>query len=260
MKTIAVFLSLAVAVAAQEKPVKSKTLEYKEGETVCEGYLAWPDGVTGKVPGVIVVHEWMGLGEYSKKRADQLAAMGYVALAADIYGKGVRAANQEEAAKLAGKYRGDRKLLRARIVAALDALRAQESVDSSRIAAIGYCFGGSTVLELARAGADVAGVVSFHGGLKTDMPAEKGTVKAKVLALHGADDPYVPADEVAGFEKEMRDAGIDWQLVAYGGAVHSFTNPGAGSDASKGAAYNEPADRRSWEAMKAFFAELFAKK
>lgn len=242
--------------AAQEPSVKSKTLEYREGDTVCEGYLAWPDGVKGKVPGVLVVHEWMGLNDYSKKRADQLASMGYVALAADIYGKGVRAKDTKEAAELAGKYRGDRKLLRARVRAALDALRAQESVDGARCAAIGYCFGGSTVLELARSGADVVGVVSFHGGLKTDMPAEKGKVKAKVLALHGADDPYVPPDEVAAFEKEMREAGVDWQLTAYGGAVHSFTNREAGSDVSKGAAYNEAADRRSWEAMKVFFAEV----
>lgn len=242
-------------------PVESvgETVEYKDGGTVLEGYLARPQGdeKPGR-PAVIVVHEWYGLNDYAKRRADEIARLGYVALAADIYGKGVRAKDNEEAARLAGQYRGgDRGNLRARMRAALDFLRRQPGVDGKRIAAIGYCFGGSAVLELARDGADVAGVVSFHGGLSTPRPAQAGTLKAKVLALHGADDPFVPADEVAAFQEEMRKAGADWQFVAYGGAVHSFTNPAAGNDPAKGAAYQETADRRSWEAMSVFLEELF---
>jgi dienelactone hydrolase len=175
----------------------------------------------------------------------------------DIYGKGVRPKNGQEAGEQAGKFKSDRALLRARINAALDVLRKNEHVDPKRIAAIGYCFGGTTVLELARSGADIAGVVSFHGGLDTPTPADAKHIKCKVLALHGADDPYVPPAQVAAFEKEMTDAGVDWQLIKYSGAVHAFTNPEAGNDNSKGAAYNERADQRSWEAMKLFFAEIF---
>jgi dienelactone hydrolase len=168
----------------------------------------------------------------------------------------VRPKGGAEAGPLAGKYKADRPLLRARARAGLDELRKVALVDGARVAAIGYCFGGTTVLELARSGADVAAVVSFHGGLDSPTPADGKNVKARVLVLHGADDPYVPPAEVAAFEEEMRGGGVDWQLVKYSGAVHSFTIPDAGSDNSKGAAYNAVADRRSWEAMKGFFAEV----
>lgn len=223
-------------------------IEYRQGDTVLEGYLTG----TAQRPGILLVHDWMGLGKFAKAKADELEKMGYVVLAADIYGKGIRPANAAEAGQQAGKYKSDRALLRARVNAALTELR--KHADPKRIAAIGYCFGGTTVLELARSGADIAGVVSFHGGL--DAPLA-GQIKCKVLALHGADDPYVPVAEVAGFESEMTKAGVDWQLIKYGGAVHAFTNPDAGNDNSKGAAYNANADRRSWEAMKQFFAEIF---
>jgi dienelactone hydrolase len=206
---------------------------------------------------VLVVHQWKGLGDYEKKRAEMLARLGYNVLAVDIYGKGIRPQTAQAAGAEAGKYKGDRALLRARVRAALKVLSEQELTDPKRIAAIGYCFGGTTVLELARSGADVTGVVSFHGGLSSPTPGDARNIKAKVLALHGADDPNVPPKEVAAFEEEMRQGGVDWQLIAYGGAVHSFSDWNAGSDNSKGAAYNERADRRSWEAMKQFFAELF---
>jgi len=166
-----------------------------------------------------------------------------------IYGKGIRPHTPEEAAGEAAKYKNDRALLGARAQAALAVLAKHELTDPKRIAAIGYCFGGTTVLELARSGAEIAGVVSFHGGLSTPDPTEPKKIRAKVLVLHGADDPNVPPQEVAAFEEEMRQAGVDWQLIAYGGAVHAFTDWSAGSDNSKGAAYNERADRRSWEAM-----------
>jgi dienelactone hydrolase len=169
----------------------------------------------------------------------------------------VRPQTAAEAGAQAGKYKNNRPLLRSRVRAGLDVLAANELTDPKHIAAIGYCFGGTTVLELARSGADIAAVVSFHGGLGSPTPADARNIKARVLALHGADDPNVPAKEVAAFEEEMRQGSVDWQLIAYGGAVHSFTDWNAGSDNSRGAAYNERADRRSWEAMKQLFAEVF---
>ncbi len=252
----AMLLLLFVAADARAA-LRTEVVEYRQGGTVLEGYLAYDDAIAGKRPGVLVVHEWMGLNAYAKRRAEQLAGLGYVAFAADIYGKGVRAGDAKEAGALAGKYRGDRPLLRARAAAGLDVLRKNPMVDPGRVAAVGYCFGGTTVLELARSGADLSGVVSFHGGLDTPTPGDARNIKGKVLALQGADDPFAPAAQVAAFEDEMRKGGADWQLVLYGGAVHGFSNPDGGSDNSKGYAYNEKADRRSWDAMKAFFAEIF---
>jgi dienelactone hydrolase len=158
---------------------------------------------------------------------------------------------------LAGKYKGDRQLLRIRVNAALATLRLQSLVDEKRVAAIGYCFGGTSVIELARSGADVSGIVSFHGGLDSPAPADGKNIKCKVLVCHGADDPFESVQDMAAFENEMRTAGLDWQLIKYGGAVHSFTQPNAGNDNSKGAAYNEKADKRSWQAMTQFFTEIF---
>jgi dienelactone hydrolase len=243
-----------------EAQVVTKNVEYRQGDTVLEGYLAYDDAVAGKRPGVLVIHEWTGVNQYVKKRAEQLAALGYVAFAADIYGKGVRPATPELAAKEAAKYRGkDRGLIRARAAAGLDTLAATAQVDAGRLAVIGYCFGGTAALELARSGAKVLGTVSFHGGLDTPVPADAIKIRGKVLALHGADDPYVPPEQVAAFQQEMRLAKIDWEMVYYGGAVHSFTNPESGNDPSKGVAYNAAADRRSWQQMKLFFAEIFAR-
>jgi dienelactone hydrolase len=250
---------LASAGSAQAK-VQSQTITYKQGKVELEGYLAWDDASAAKRPGVLVVHDWMGISDHTKKEADRLAELGYVAFAADIYGKGVRPTDPKSAGEQAGKFKGDRKLLRARARAGFDLLAKQKLVDASHIAAIGFCFGGTTALELARDGAPLVGVVSFHGGLSTLTPADAKNIKGKVLVLHGADDPNVPPDEVAAFEKEMRDASVDWQLIAYGGAVHAFTVPSAGNDNSKGAAYNAKADARSWQAMKDFFAEVFAAK
>jgi len=237
--------------------IKSETIEYKQDATVCEGQLVFDAAAKGKRPGVLVAHQWKGLTAYEKKRAEMLAQLGYVVFCADVYGKGVRADNPQDASKLAGIYKADRPLLRARVNAAFDHLKKQSSVDTKRMAAIGYCFGGTTVLELARSGTDVAGVVSFHGALSTPTPDDAKQIKGKVLALHGADDPFVPPTEVAAFEEEMRKAKVDWHLTSYGSAVHSFTMKEAGTDNSKGAAYNEKADQRSWEAMKVFFAEIF---
>lgn len=242
--------------ASLRAAVQFQKVEYKEGDTVCEGLLVYDDTFQGKRPGIIVAHQWKGVTDFEKMRAEMLAMRGYVALCSDVYGKGVRADNPKDAAALAGKYKADRKLLRARINAALDFLRKQERVNPQIIGAIGYCFGGTTVLELARSGADVKGVVSFHGGLGSPAPADAKNIKSKVLVLHGADDPFVPADEVLAFQKEMRDAKVDWQLKAYGGAVHSFTDKSAGDDNSKGSAYNAQADVRSWREMTVFWDEV----
>jgi dienelactone hydrolase len=237
--------------------VRTKVVEYQQGDTTLEGVVVYDDAVTGKRPGVLVVHQWKGLGDYEKKRAEMLAKLGYAVVAADVYGKGVRPDNPKDAGAMAGKYKSDRALLRARANAGLELLKKQPQVDATRLAAMGYCFGGTTALELARSGADIKGVVSFHGALNTPTPEDAKNIKGKILALHGADDPFVPLAEVTAFEEEMRKAHVDWQLVAYGNSVHSFTDWGAGDDNSKGAAYNEKADKRSWEAMKTFFAEIF---
>ena len=237
--------------------VIAHTIEYQQGNTVLEGFLAYEKIGKPLRPGVLIVHDWTGVGRYVENRAEQLARLGYVAFAADIYGKGVRPNNSKEAAATAAIYKNNRSLLRERVKAALEKLRHQEGVDPERIAAIGYCFGGTSVLELARSGANIKGVVSFHGGLDTPSPQDAKNIRSKVLVLHGADDPFVPPEQVEAFEEEMRGGNVDWQLVKYSKAVHSFTNPDAGNDNSKGAAYNAVADRRSWEEMQSFFHEIF---
>ncbi|MDP1832241.1 MAG: dienelactone hydrolase family protein [Geothrix sp.] len=252
MRRAALALSLAVLPVLAGQP-----LTYSDGATKLAGYVAQPAAAKGKVPGVVVIHQWMGLTDHERKVSDDLAKLGYVALAADIYGEGVRPKDTGEAGKLAGTYKGDRALYRRRIAAAIEALKAQKGVDASRLAVIGFCFGGTGALEAARGGLPVKGVVSFHGGL--DVPAGylAAPITAKVLVAHGADDPFVPAKDVAAFQEEMRQAKADHVFVAYGGAVHAFTQKGAGNDSAKGAAYNEAAHRRSWQHMKDFLQELF---
>ncbi len=258
MKIIRFLLLASALIPSVQAALVEKSVSYKQGDTDLEGFHVYDDAVAGKRPAVLVIHQWTGVSDYEKRRSRMLAEMGYNVFAADIYGKGIRPA-PPDAAKEAGKYKGDRTLFRARLSAGLDFLKADERTDAAKVAAIGYCFGGTGVLELARSGAEIAGVVSFHGGLDAaeGMSAGEGKIPAKVLVLHGAVDPYVPAEQVAAFEKEMTDAKADWHLVAYGGAVHSFTHKEAGDDPSKGAAYHDTADRRSWEAMKVFFGELF---
>ena len=232
-------------------------LSYADGPIRLAGYLARPAATKGKVPGVVVIHQWMGLTDHERKVSDDLAKLGFVALAADIYGEGVHPKDAGEAGKLAGVYKGDRALYRRRIAAAIAALKAQKGVDGSRLAVIGFCFGGTGALEAARGGLPVKGVVSFHGGLDVPVGATHGPITAKLLVCHGAEDPFVPAKDVAAFQEEMRQAKADYVFVAYAGAVHAFTQKEAGNDNAKGAAYNEAAHRRSWQHMKDFFAEIF---
>jgi dienelactone hydrolase len=237
--------------------IHTETVEYKQGDAALDGVLVYDDAIQGKRPGVLIVHQWQGITDYEKMRAKMLAQLGYVAFCADIYGKGIRPKTIQEAGAQAGKYRSDRTLLRARVNAALDVLKKNELVDTTRVAAIGYCFGGTTAIELARSGADIAGVVSFHGGLDSPTPADGKNIKCKILALAGADDPFQKPEDLTAFETEMRDAKVDWQITFYGGAVHAFTQPDVNKDNLPGAKYNERADKRSWEAMKQFFAEIF---
>ena len=240
--------------------IVTKTVEYQDGDTVLEGFIAWDSEHQPEqesAPGVLVVHQWMGLTDYEKGRCRQLAELGYVAFALDIYGKGNRPADTGEAAKQAGGFKNDRTLYRRRLNLGLEQLQNVASVDKQRTAAIGYCFGGTGVLELARSGANINGVVSFHGGLDSPTPADGANIKAKVLICHGADDPFVPTKEIDAMKQEFNSAKVDWQMIYYADAVHSFTQPMAGTDKSRGAAYNETADKRSWTAMRSFFEELF---
>lgn len=252
----AVFAGAAVSASSAGGTARSRAVEYQDGRAALEGYMAYGTDRAERRPGILVAHDWMGLTDKTRKIADRLASLGYTVLAADIYGKGVRPKDAGEAGALAGMYKGDRALLRSRMAAGLAALRADERVDAGRIAVIGYCFGGTAALELARSGADVNGVVSFHGGLDAPVPAKAGDIRARVLVLHGAEDPYAPAEQVRALEEELRAAGADWQLVLYGGAVHSFTDREAGDDPSKGAAYHASADRRSWKAATNFLTEV----
>ena len=257
MKKLFLTATFLLGVLSLHAAIQTKTIEYKQGDVTLEGVLVWDDALKGARPGVLVVHQWMGLTDYEKHRAEQLAGLGYVAFCADIYGQGVHPKDTKEAGNEAGKYKSDRALLRQRVNAALTELKSSKLVDTKRIAAIGYCFGGTAVIELARSGAELNGIVSFHGGLDSPTPADGKNIKCKVLICHGADDPFVKATDLAAFEEEMRTANVDWTLIKFGGAVHSFTQPLAGNDNSKGAAYNEKADRRSWAAMKLFFTGIF---
>lgn len=238
--------------------VKGKAVEYKDtAGTVLEGFLIEPKAVGKKKhPVVIVVHDWMGIGDYSKMRAQQMADRGYVAFAADIYGKGVHPKDSKEAGKLAGQYKANPDLLRQRAKAAYDYVAKLENVDPNKVVVMGYCFGGTTALEMARSGLQLAGAVSFHGGLSTAKPEDSKNIKTKLLVLHGAIDPYVPAKEVADFQKEMNDAKVDYQFIAYSGAVHAFTQAHVGGDVSSGAAYNESADKRSFASLLNFLNEV----
>jgi dienelactone hydrolase len=256
MKTFLLSSALMAGAVSSHAAIQSKTVEYKQGDTTLKGVLVWDDAVSGPRPGVLVVHQWLGLTDYEKHRATMLAQLGYTAFCADIYGQGVRPKDTTEAGALAGKYKGDRQLLRARVNAGLEELKQSGLVDPKRVAAIGYCFGGTAVIELARSGADLSGVVSFHGGLDSPAPADGKNIKCPILACHGADDPFEKPEDLAAFESEMRDAKVDWRLIKYGGAVHSFTQPDPGFS-NPGARYNEKADKRSWEDMKMFFAEIF---
>ena len=237
--------------------MRARDIDYRCDAVNLRGYLALDDNATGPRPGVLVFHEGLGLGEFAMERARRLAGLGYVALAADMFGDRRQATNLQEVATLVGGLRAEPEKLRARGRAALETLAALPQVDAGRLAAIGFCFGGSVVLELAREGADLRAVVSFHGVLTTKMPAQPGQMKASVLVCTGVDDPLAPPEQVADFENEMRTGAVkDWQVIAYGNTLHGFTNPAADGSMMRTAMYNEQADRRSWASMKSLFDEV----
>ena len=237
--------------------MQARDVDYRCGETGLRGYLALDENLAGPRPGVAIFHEGLGLGDFAMERARRLAGLGYVALAADMFGDRRQATNLQEVATLVGGLRAEPGELRARGHAALEALAALPQVDARRLAAIGFCFGGSVVLELARDGAELKAVVSFHGVLTTKLPAQAGRVKASVLVCTGVDDPLAPPEQVTDFENEMRAGGVkDWQVIAYGNTLHGFTNPAADGSMLRTAMYNEQADRRSWASMKSLFDEV----
>ena len=239
--------------------IKAQSFDYQDGSTTLEGYVAYDEAVQGTRPGILVVPEWEGVNALAQRRCHQLAEMGYIAIAGDVYGKGIRPKGFEAAVRTSKPYYDDRALLRRRGHACFEALRAHPLVDREKIAGIGYCFGGITILEVARDGGDVAGVVCFHTQLLTSMPVTKpGAIKAKILVLHGADDPVVPQKEIDDFIAEMRAAKADWQLISYGNALHTFTNWLMPEEGPPPAVYNKQADKRSWIAMQDFLKEIFA--
>lgn len=248
-------LAMSVCFATSASALVEKSVDYTHKGQTFEGFLVHKDGLTGKNPGVLVVHDWLGLTEKTKVKARQIAELGYVVFAADIYGKGVRPANQKLAGEQATRFKSDRKLFREHLSASFSQLKKNQLVDGKKTGVVGYCFGGTGAIELGRSGADVQSIVSFHGGLDSPEAALGKNIKGKVLALHGADDPFVPPAELNAFEDEMKQNKVDWQLVKFGGAVHSFTDKSAGTDNAKGAAYNEKADKRSWIILKEFLAE-----
>lgn len=257
--TIAAALALALGAAAARAGVKTETVEYADAGVKLKGHLAWDDAVKGKRPAVLVVHEVFGLNDYARKRAEELAKLGYVALACDMYGEGKSYdEHPDDARKMMAAVRASKEKWLARANAALDALRKNENVDPTRIAAIGYCFGGSTVLELAFAGADLCAVVSFHGGLS--VPESTDRIKAKILICHGADDTFITPETIDKLKAKLDAGKVSWKLVAYPGAVHSFTVPDADKRGKKGVAYNAEADKKSWADMRALFDEVFEKK
>jgi dienelactone hydrolase len=254
-------IGLAFAAGAQAKLV-TKSVSYEQGGVKLEGFLAYDDSVKGNRPGVLVVPEWWGLNDYAKNRAEQLAGMGYVAFATDMYGAGVSTTDPKKAGELAGQFYG-KPLMAERARAGLDQLTNSGLVDPKKMAAIGFCFGGATCQALAYSGAPLAGIVSFHGSLIAATPEAAAKNKAKFLICHGAIDPFVKPEAIEAFKKSLDDGHFDYQFISYAGAVHAFTNPDA--DAMRtatglnGIGYNEPAARRSWQHMKQFFDEIFAK-
>lgn len=251
------FVVLLMMTSTALAEIKTEIVDYKEGNTDLEGYLAIDDQVTTPRPAVLIVHQWGGLGEYEKRRARMLAELGYVAFAIDVYGKGIRPVDPVERKNLSDLYKsGDRALFRAREIAALNHIKTDPRVDPAKVVVIGYCFGGTGALELARAGADIVGAVSFHGALTNPNPQDVFKMTMPVSIHHGAIDPMVPPSEVGQFKTEMDLAHIDYAFTAYGNAVHSFTEKEAGDDASDGVAYNEKADKRSWESLLSFLKEV----
>ena len=251
---VSLFAALLVLLAGVcSAAVKSRIVEYTHEGVPLQGYIAWDDAAKGKRPGVLVVHEWWGHNQHARNAADRLARAGYVAFALDMFGKGKLATHPDAAQAFVAESMQDANTLPGRFNTALDLLKADEHVDATRIGAIGYCFGGAVVMEMARHGADLKAVGTFHGAIAARTPAEPGKIKAKLLVQTGAADPMVPADVVAAFEKEMKNAGASYRVISYPGAKHSFTNPDADKAGMPQLAYDANADKKSWAELIKFF-------
>lgn len=260
MRNILMMLALCLAAATVRAELKTEEIHYQVGDTELTGYLAYDDAIEGQRPGILVVHEWWGHNAYARKRAEMLAELGYTALAVDMYGSGKVADHPADAKAFMQEAMRDIKVAEARFDAAYKLLAGQDTVNSEQIAAIGYCFGGGVVLHMARIGMDLDGVVSFHGSLGTQQPAETGRVQADVLVFTGAEDAMIPAEQVEAFRQEMDNAGADYEVIVYPGAMHSFTNPQAdefGKRFEMPLAYNAGADQDSWARMQRFFDRIF---
>ncbi|OIR09594.1 dienelactone hydrolase family protein [mine drainage metagenome] len=263
MKRSLYFIGLMLVAATAQAAVQGKEVSYEADGTKLKGYVAYDDAVKGKRPGVLVVHEWWGLNDYARERARMLAKQGYTALALDMYGNGKMAHHPDDAQKFSSEVSQNEVLARARFEAALALLKQQKTVDADNIGAIGYCFGGSVVLNMARIGEPLKVVESFHGGLKTSHPAEPGVVKARIASFTGEADPFIPAEQVAAFRQEMDKAGVNYLVVTYPGVLHSFTSPEAdklGKEFKLPMAYNADADKDSWSKGMALMDEAFKAK
>jgi len=236
--------------------ILTRQVEYKDGDILLEGYMAWDDTSSDRRPGVLISHAWAGRSEFEEGKAEQLAELGYVGFALDLYGKGVKGSNPEQNRALMEPLLDDRPMLQRRMHLALENIRKQKEVDSERVAAMGFCFGGLCVLDLARTGADILGAASFHGLFNSPGNTDDNKISAKVLVMHGWDDPMATPDHVLSLADELSAMEADWQIHAYGNTLHAFTNPAA-DDADMGTVYNADADRRSWQSLQLFLAEIF---
>ena len=264
MKKFLLMMSLAcLSSAVAQAAVIGKEVSYTANGTTMKGYIAYDDAFKGKRPAVLVVHEWWGHNDYVRHRADMLAQQGYTALAVDMYGDGKLAAHPDDAGKFATEVSKNMPMAKARFEAGMKLLRKQKTVDAHELAAIGYCFGGGVVLNMARAGEPLKAVVSFHGSLSTDTPVVAGQIKARIVSFTGEDDVMITADKVAAFKQEMSDAKADFRVVTYPGVKHSFTNPDAdelGKKFNLPLAYNADADKDSWQQATVFLKDAFSKK
>ena len=263
MKNLLLAAALFFLSSLAQAALQAKEVTYTANGTTLKGYLAYDDAITSNHPGVLVVHEWWGSDEYARKRAKMLAELGYTALALDMYGEGKRAHHPDEAGKFSGELKKNLPLAKARFEAAMKFLQKQENVDPDNIAVLGYCFGGSVALEMARLGEDLKGVASFHGSLATEHPAQPGKVKARIISFTGTADPMIPAEQVAAFKQEMEKAGVNYKVITFPGVKHSFTNPAAdeyGRKFNLPLVYDKAADKASWEETERFLTDVFKAK
>ncbi len=254
---IGLALVFAGAQLAQAE-LKTQTVRYRDGDVQLHGYFAWDDAIKGKRPAVMVVHEWWGLNDYARKRAEMLAKLGYLAFAADMYGKGAVTEHADQAGAWSKQITSNIESWQKRALLGLDIMRTHELADGTRTAAIGYCFGGSTVMQMVYAGAALDGVVSFHGSLPVATPEQAKLIRSRVLIAHGSADSFIPHERITQFQSALDRAGVRWQMVTYGGARHGFTNPGADVYGIENVRYNQEADERSWEELQRFLKEIFA--